>query len=507
MTKRDRIRSIVRATFAFSLVLFPFSTIFAEEEANIRSDDNRQVYIIGQENFKRIFSFIQQRYEDPDVNFSRLLARGLYEAEHLVTRVEGATEVITLATYAPPYTLQRMEYVTRIDNLILSRARIVSGTVTSVTDLWNTTLASMVNALDDPYTQYLPPRNYNDLQQFLSGEGDPRNRFFGVGISVDWDYAGNAGLLVVEPLPGTPAFLANIQPGDVIVAVDDVPLSVTGTLAENQEAAVNRIRGREGTQVKLTILRRGAGVPFPINFVLERKPIREDQLISKEVLDKETGRIQLRSFYQNCAADVRDALRWLRDAGMKKLILDFRYNPGGFLDEAVKVADLFLPQDALITYTQGRTEDTRNNFWDQSTDDEGFTQIPIVILVDHLSASASEVVTGALKDSGRARVVGVKTFGKGSVQELFQLAGNAGLRLTVAKYYTPKGRCIHDKGIEPDVEVERINPTMATGEGEEGDEPTPAPAVYHSRLDKLFAIDNQLKTAYQLINRSLSVEQ
>jgi carboxyl-terminal processing protease len=502
--KRDLVYSIVCGTLFLSVLVFPPARTFADETADAALfEANRQAYLIGQDNFKQIIHYIGQRYEDPNVDFKQLLARGLYEAQHWVSEVEGATQVITLATYAAPHKLNEVEYVRQIGNLIESRIRSASATVVSVTDLWTKTLASMVNALGDPYTQYLPPQSYNELQHFLSGEGDPRSRFYGVGIRIGWDYATNAGLLVVEPLPGTPAFLAGIQPGDVIVAVDDVPLSATGTPDENVLAAMERIHGPEGTKVKLTILRAGVG-PFPINLVLERRPIQQDQLIYKEMLDKDTGWLKLLSFYQNCAADVQDALRNLKLKGMKKLILDFRYDPGGFLDEAVKVADLFLPQGALITYTKSRT--SRQNFFDKATDDEGFTQLPIVILVNKESASASEVVTGALQDSGRARVVGMKTFGKGSVQELFQLEGDAGLRLTVAKYYTPKDRCIHEQGIQPDVEVQPSTMAMVADAEKGISEPNPPPAssLYHSRSEMLLATDAQLRAAFQLLNPDLA---
>ncbi len=488
-------------------ILVVFAIYFAGPTcADERIDTNREAYEIGRQNFTEVIRHIRQRYEDPNTDFKKLFAHALYGAEQLVKNVEGASAAITLATYAPPYELNDLEYIKHLGDLIESRIQISSATIAPVTGLWNATLTSMVNALDDPYSQYLPPRNYGDLQQFLSGEGNPEHRFYGVGIHVDWDYVSNAGLLVVRPIPGSPAFLAGIESGDVIVAVDDVPLSATGTPEENRNAAIDQIRGPENTKVKLTI-RRPGGTPFPIDFVLTRQPIQQDQLLIEEMLDDDTGYLGLLSFYQNCAVDVRDALRRLHLQGMKKLILDFRNDPGGFLDQAVKIADLFLPQGALITYTQGRSPDTRVNFLDQNTSDQGFTQIPLVILVNQYSASASEVVTGALSDSKRATVVGTKTFGKGSVQELFQLHGDAGLRLTVAKYYTPKGRCIHDLGIEPDVEVEREQYETASADvtddeadEEEASEEEPTPVSYSSRLEKLLLTDNQLRAAFRILN-------
>jgi len=468
-----------------------------------RFEINRREYDIGQKNFNRIVHCIRERYESEQVDFKKVFAQALYSTEQVVREVEGAGAVVVMATSEPPYTLQELEYVQHLGNLIAGRIRIGSATVASITQLWNASLTSMVNALDDPYSQYLPPQNYGDLQQFLSGEGNPENRFFGVGIRIEWDVTNNAGLFVRYPIPGTPAAISGIKTGDIIVAVDGIPLSATGTRDENLNAAVDRIKGPEGTKVKLTVIRPGSG-PFPLHFELAREPIRADQLIWSEILGADTGHLTLFSFYQHCSEDVEKTLLKLRQQGMKKLILDLRSDPGGFLDEAVKIADIFLPQGTLITYTQGRTEDTRKDFFDQRTGDENFTQIPIVILVDARSASASEVVTGALKDQGRAQVVGEKTFGKGSVQELFPLEGDAGLRLTVAKYYTPNGRCIHNQGIEPDVVVEYEPPQIAVPDenSDSGKNANPKPVTTSSLLEKQLISDNQLRAAYQLLNRN-----
>ncbi|HOE11016.1 MAG TPA: S41 family peptidase [bacterium] len=495
-----------RLTFtgACFLLLFIQSTWAVDGSTeDPRFQINLREYDIGQKNFNRIVHCIRDRYESEQVDLKKVFAHALYSAEQVVREVEGAGAVIVLATSEPPYSLQELEYVQRLGNLIAGRIRSASATVASVTQLWNAALTSMVNALEDPYSQYLPPQSYGDLQQFLSGEGIPENRFFGVGIRIEWDVTNNAGLFVRSPIPGTPAAISGIKTGDIIVAVDGIPLSATGTPVENLNAAVERIKGPEGTKVKLTVIRPGSG-PFPLHFELTREPMRTDQLIWAEMLGEETGHLTLLSFYQRCSEDVEKNLLKLRQQGMKKLILDLRSNPGGFLDEAIKVADIFLPQGTLITYTQGRTEDTRKDFFDQRTGDENFTQIPIVILVDSRSASASEVVTGALKDQGRAQVVGVKTFGKGSVQELFPLEGDAGLRLTVAKYYTPNGRCIHNQGIEPDVAVEYEPPQIALpDENSESRKDTgPKPVTASSLLEKQLATDNQLRAAYQLLNRN-----
>jgi len=236
-----------------------------------------------------------------------------------------------------------------------------------------------------------------------------------------------------------------------------------------------------------------------LEFTLTREPINPELHITKEMLDGEVGYIHLYSFYAHAVDDVLQALRYLKTEGMKKLIFDLRLNPGGYLDQAVNIADLFLKKDQLITYTMGRSSLPRYFHKSHFSESDSFADIPMVVLMNEYSASASEVVTGALKDNQRAMVIGKKSFGKGSVQEVFGgLDGGAGLRLTVAKYYTPSGICIHGKGIVPDIEVDPL--TDDEWEAVQKKD-------YHnvSRLKRITERDPQLKVALQYLCGEISL--
>ena len=280
-----------------------------------------------------------------------------------------------------------------------------------------------------------------------------------------------------------PAERNGVHAGDIIIGVDNEDLREwEGTYAEKLEKAIDLITGEKGTTVKLKLKKYNS--PEPVEISVERAPINPDLQIAREMLDEENkiGRITLSQFYLNAHRDVLEAVRYLKLEGMKKLILDLRYNPGGYLDEAIKVADVFLPKGKLITYTEGR-EYPKREYFDETTSEEGFSDIPLVILLNEHSASASEVVTGALKDNGRATVVGMTSFGKGSVQEIFELLDGAGLRLTVVHYYTPSGVCIHNIGIKPDIEVDRIK------DPEQIEELRNKDFANYSRLERFMELD------------------
>ncbi len=467
-----------------------------------------RAYNVGYRNFKDVLKLIGNRFEDPEFDRHAILLSALDRVEW-ASEPEGSTPEIAIDREAfealePSELLQRIQR--DIGDTLRNAETIFEATPPTAVDLWNAAATGLVEGLGDPYSQYLPPKNLEQLNDFLSGEPDPEKIFYGVGIHIDWDMVDNSGLLVIAPIPGGPAFTHDIRTGDIIVAVDGEPLETANLPVENLDKAVRRIKGLKGTQVSLTIRREGCHVP--LERVLQRAPVNADMRLIKYMIDDDegVGYLKLVNFYQNCAADVEEGLLWLISSGMKKLVLDFRYNPGGYLDQAVAVADLFMKRDSLLTYTRGRTQDERQDFIDNHTSRHGFETMDLVILLNQYSASASEVVTGALRDSGRCLVVGVKSFGKGSVQEVFPLQGDAALRLTVAKYYTPADRCIHGTGIEPDYEatLESLLPEATEGDlGEEGDRedeaaPTPTPPHYNSRLAQ-YLRNPQMKKAYEVL--------
>ena len=286
----------------------------------------------------------------------------------------------------------------------------------------------------DPHSAFMPPDVYKEVQVETKGE------FGGVGIQIGIK---DNRLTVIAPIDGTPADRAGIKAGDFIIKVNEESTKDM-TLVD----AVQKMRGPKGTKVTLTIQREGAAEPMA--FVLTREIIKIESVRSK-MLDGNMGYIRVTQFQDQTSRDVSTALRKLREQKMQSLILDLRNNPGGLLTSAVEVSEQFVGPNRLIVYIktrEGRKDDYVSHNKEQQSDD-----YPIIVLVNEGSASASEIVAGALQDWGRAVVVGVQTFGKGSVQTILPLGDGSGLRLTTAKYYTPKGRSIHGVGINPDIVV------------------------------------------------------
>jgi carboxyl-terminal processing protease len=286
----------------------------------------------------------------------------------------------------------------------------------------------------DPHSAFMPPEVYKEVQVETKGE------FGGVGIQIGIK---DNRLTVIAPIDGTPAERAGIKAGDFIIKVNEESTKDM-TLVD----AVQKMRGPKGTKVTLTIQREGATEPMV--FVLTREIIKIESVRSK-MLDGNIGFIRVTQFQDQTAKDVSAALRKLREQKMQSLILDIRNNPGGLLTSAVEVSEQFVGPNRLIVYIktrEGRKDDYVSHNKEQQPDD-----YPIIVLVNEGSASASEIVAGALQDWGRAVVVGAQTFGKGSVQTILPLGDGSGLRLTTAKYYTPKGRSIHGVGILPDIVV------------------------------------------------------
>lgn len=299
-------------------------------------------------------------------------------------------------------------------------------------------IKAYVEGLEEPYTHYYTKEEFSSYMQNI------QDGYVGIGVVVGVDE--NNQIVVIAPSENSPAYNAGIQPGDVITHIDDVKYS-----GDMINEAVSSIKsGKEGTAVKITVLRNNETIDFEIT----REDISSES-VKGEMIDNEIGYLRITDFnmessngQHSTSSEFLDEFTALQNNGMKKLIIDLRDNPGGILDEACNIADMFIPE-GTITYTE--TKDGERNY---IYSDSEFTDIPIVILINGNSASASEVFTGALKDYGKATVVGTTSYGKGIVQNVYPFYDGSGISLTSSKYYTPNGICIHEIGIEPDVVVE-----------------------------------------------------
>ena len=294
-------------------------------------------------------------------------------------------------------------------------------------------IRGMMDSLGDPHSGYMNPSEYSDATAPLEG-------YSGIGawVNTEGEY-----LTITEPIKGSPAEAAGLKPGDQIIAIDGVDM--TGTLAE---MARQKVLGPAGTDVVLTILREG--VEQPIDVTITRAQITIPS-IESEILEGNIAYVRLNAFSDSSGQELRAALTDLLAQNPQGLILDLRYNGGGYLDAAIQVGSEFLP-DGVITFEEFG-DGTRNTY--NASGDGIATDIPMVVLVNEWSASASELVAGALQDRGRAQLVGVTTFGKGTVQNWIALSGNEGaIRVTIARWLTPNGRNVTDTGLTPDVEVE-----------------------------------------------------
>jgi carboxyl-terminal processing protease len=287
----------------------------------------------------------------------------------------------------------------------------------------------------DPHSSFLDPDSYRDMQVETSGS------FGGLGIEITLK---DDVLTVVAPIDGTPAYRAGLHTGDRIVKIDGL-----STKDMQLADAVKRMRGKPGTQVTISIVREGWAEPKDFEIVREQIKVQSVRMVE---LGEGVEYVKLRQFQEQSPHDLEAALDKLQKNGMKALILDLRNNPGGLLTAAVEVSEKFIDDGKLVVYTEGRVRNQNMRFSAHAK--RGYSQMPMVVLVNQGSASASEIVAGALQDWGRATIVGTQTFGKGSVQTIIPLSDGSGLRLTTAKYFTPKGRSIHGKGITPDIIVE-----------------------------------------------------
>lgn len=390
---------------------------------------------------------------------------------------EGKLPLEDLRTFADVFNHIRLSYVEEVDDKTLLEYAI----------------RGMLEGLD-PHSAYLDSKSFDDLQVSTSGE------FGGLGLEVGME---NGFVKVIAPIDGTPAADAGIESGDLIVKLDGKPVK-----GMSLNEAVNVMRGRKGSNIELTIVREGLNQPFDIT--LTRDTIKVISVRSR-TLDDGFGYIRIAQFQNKTGEEFKQELVKLQKANgqLKGLVLDLRNNPGGILQASVEVADALL-DGGLVVYTEGRMSNSHSQF--SATANDLSNGIPVVVLINGGSASASEIVAGALQDHHRAVIMGTDSFGKGSVQTVVPLAKDRAIKLTTARYYTPSGRSIQAQGIEPDIVVERakietlsqseriteadLNRHLQNGNGKESNSRS---RQTRTRDDELFNRDNQLYEALSLL--------
>jgi carboxyl-terminal processing protease len=297
-------------------------------------------------------------------------------------------------------------------------------------------IKGMLKSLDDEHSYFMPKQQYQDFQSDIKG------KFFGVGIEITMK---GDTLTIVSPIEGTPGYRAGLKPRDQIIKIDG-----KSTKDMSMMDAVHNIRGKKGTPVVLTINRPAMDEPFDVEIIRDEIKIRS---LEWKMIDDDIAYIRLKSFRMNAAKEMRSTLTKVFAQKAKGIIFDLRGNPGGLLQAAIQISDFFLNQGTIVS-TKGRKEahEIVHRAHQQNTLLGG--DIPMFVLINDGSASASEIVAGALKDNKRATIYGTNSFGKASVQKLFRMPnGGAAIRLTIARYYTPSGKMIHDNGIQPDVTI------------------------------------------------------
>ncbi|MBI3025671.1 MAG: S41 family peptidase [Candidatus Tectomicrobia bacterium] len=387
-------------------------TVTLLEESYVTLPDMRKAYAEGLAALGRAAGKGRVEVARTDPRTFRLRAGG----EEMEARIESGTRA-SLAGFERAY------------RFVLAHASPGDGGL----ELMYEALGAVVSALDS-YSAFMRPERFRALQEETSG------RYGGIGLTISQK---DGKLIVVSPLEDTPASRAGIEPGDEIAVVDGEPVA-----GRPLAAAVRRMRGPPGSEVRLGVLR--AGWSAPREFALTRALIHIKS-VKARLFEGGWGYVRLSAFHEETSQELQRVLARLRAAGAKGLVLDLRNNPGGLLIQAVRSAEQFLPEGSMVVFTRGRHRAQAMHF--RTHADGRWLRQPMVVLINRGSASASEIVAGALQDLDRALVIGRTTFGKGSVQTILPISHGAGIRLTTAKYYTPLGREIERKGVPPDLEV------------------------------------------------------
>ncbi|WAM34602.1 S41 family peptidase [Caldicellulosiruptor morganii] len=318
-------------------------------------------------------------------------------------------------------------------------------------------------SVNDPYTEYFTKKEFEEFM--IQSKGT----YFGIGVTIE---PGEHYIEVVNSFEGSPAYKAGIKPGDKIIRVNGISLT-----SKDIEKAVSLMRGPKGTPVTVTILREGNSKPVDLKILRDEIKIKT---VSTRIFNNIIGYIKITNFDENTPQDFMDAYDKLKSSGCRALIIDLRFNPGGLLESVVDVASNFLKKGQLIVYLKDRY----NNKQYFKSYKNGDTVTPLVVLTNKYSASASEILAGCLKDQKRARIVGEKTFGKGVVQQIFELGDGSAIKITVSQYLLPSGSYIHKKGIKPDIQVLQ-------------------PKEYQDKINVPLDKDLQLKKAIEILKSSI----
>ncbi len=411
------------------------------------------------------------------LNLALLSPFCLAEAPASPHSAQGELPLQALRNFADVFNQIRRSYVEEVDD----------------ETLLENAIRGMLSGLD-PHSDYLDSDSFDNLQTHTTGE------FGGLGIEVGME---NGFVKVVSPIDNTPAQRAGIQPGDLIIQIDQQPIK-----GLSLQEAIELMRGPKGSPITLTILREG--VKAPIELELKRDIITVASVRGR-MLQPGYGYLRISQFQSRTGEDLRSELAKLKAnrSGLRGVVLDLRNNPGGLLQASVQVVDTFL-NDGLIVYTEGRLPNAFSRYMASDTNNADDT--PLVVLINGGSASASEIVAGALQDHRRAIILGTQSFGKGSVQTVLPLAEDSAIKLTTARYYTPSGRSIQAQGIVPDIIVERARIESLGAEkmvteadlaghlgNESGKENNGSNRIVDSAANELAATDNQLYEALNLL--------
>ncbi len=363
----------------------------------------------------------------------------------------------------------------------------VDGSKAELPKLTEAALQGIVGSLD-PHSEYMNARDYKMLEEEISSE------FGGIGVQVELR---NGNVLVIAPIAGTPGARAGILRGDIIVSIEGKKLEKPAL-----DAVVGQLRGKPGTKVKLGVLRPSTSKEFELTLTRER--IKVESVRDVRLRPDGIGYVQITQFSERTGEEFIEALNTLNDKNMRALIIDLRDNPGGLLNAAVEVAEPFFTKGEMIVYTQGRKKEDREEY--RAAAPEPALTLPVVVLINAGSASAAEIVSGALKDTHRAVIVGERSFGKGSVQSILPLRNGEGLRLTTARYYTPSGVTIHEKGVTPDVEVVMSPAEDQSARLQRSRDDVDDPEEFKARFNTEPTPDRQLEAGVAVLQAALILE-